>query len=241
MSLIDKFNEFKYNKTDFESGGLLEEDLLKSKRSILSVPSKFVAPRKIDSRDMCLSSSNQYKTPHCAGYTTAGYIEYNNWKSLHYPAQVDGDSIYAEAKKIDRNNRPGTTLRSAAKAAIRLNLINGTPKYVDYPSVNASGLSKIDKRILSIKFALHEFGVVLSGFKITNEWNYVNKKTGMIRDFSSGVVSRGGHAVLLCGYDNRGVYIQNSWGEAWGHHGFAILSWEKYVRQIMRAMVIVQK
>jgi len=235
MFLVDYF---KYRKTEFESGGLVDDATPRSERNVMAVPQQFIAPIRIDSRDMCLSSSNQYQTPHCAGYTAAGYIEFHNWKTFHYPAQVDGDKIYAEAKKIDRNNRDGTTLKSASKAALNLQLIKGTPKYIDYPSVNQSTLNQEQKRILSIKFALHQHGVVLSGFRITNEWDYVDKKTGMIRDLGDGAQGRGGHAVLLCGYDDKGVYIQNSWGEGWGHYGFAILSWKQYHRQIMQAMVI---
>jgi hypothetical protein len=229
---------WKFKHSNFEAGGLLEEAMPRGKEDLMKVPVQFIAPRRVDSRDMCLSSSNQYKTPHCAGYTTAGYLEFYNWKTLHYPAQVDGDAIYAEAKKIDGNNRPGTRLKSAARAAIKMGLINGKAKYVDFPSVNRSDLSRKEKRQTSIKFALHQYGVVLSGFGITDEWNWVDKNTGMIRDMGENSSKRGGHAVLLCGYDDSGVYIQNSWGDQWGHYGFAILNWDMYDRQFMRAMII---
>jgi hypothetical protein len=234
------FDFLKYNHTDFEAGGLLNDPTPKIDQNKIKVPFQFIAPRRIDSRDMCLSSSNQYQTPNCAGYTMAGYIEYYNWKTYHYPAQVNGDMIYAEAKKNDGNNRPGTTLKSAVKAAINLNLIQGEGRYVDFASVNRSNLSKKEKRILSIKFALHQYGVVISGFMITNEWDYVDKKTGFIKNIGDKAKKKGGHAVLLCGYDDSGVYIQNSWGDNWGHYGFAIMDWDMYYRQFMRAMVVEQ-
>ena len=231
------FDIFKYKQCHIESGGLLEESTPRGEQQFLNVPSQFIAPRRIDSRDMCLSSSNQHNEPSCAGYTTAGYIEYYNWKTYHYPAQINGDRIYDEAKIIDKNNHPGTTLKSAANAALNLNLITGTPKYVDFPNVNKSNLSRKEKRIISIKFALHKYGVVLSGFRITDDWDWVDKKTGIIRNTGDRSQSMGGHAVLLCGYCDTGVYIQNSWSENWGHHGFAILGWDQYDRQIMKAMV----
>jgi len=229
---------FKYKKSSFASGDLLDEIIPRGEVDLLPVPEQFISPHRIDSRDMCLSSSNQLQTPHCAGYSMAGYIEYHNWKTIHYPAQVDGDAIYAEAKIIDLNNRPGTQLSSAIKAAINLKLINGTAKYVDYQSVNASDMDVGLKRMVSIKFALHQYGVVLAGFRITDEWDWVDKKTGLIRDLGDKAQPRGGHAVLLCGYDMEGVYIQNSWGTNWGHYGFAVLSWKQYVKQIMQAMVV---
>lgn len=33
----------------------------------------------------------------------------------------------------------------------------------------------------------------------------------------------GYHAICACGYDDRGVLIQNSWGDGWGDGGFAIV------------------
>jgi len=228
----------KYKQCPMESGGLLEEPTPRGDSELLTVPNQFIAPRRIDSRDMCLSASNQHQEPSCAGYTTAGYIEFYNWKTYHYPSQINGDGIYAEAKRIDNNTHPGTTLKSAADAALNLKLISGTPKYVDFPAVNNSTLSRKEKRALSIKFALHKYGVVLSGFMITDDWDWVDKKTGMIRNSGDKAQLKGGHAVLLCGFDDNGVYIQNSWSDGWGHYGFATLSWDQYDTQMMKAMVI---
>jgi hypothetical protein len=228
----------KYKKTNFNGGDLFDEKIPRGDIGLIKVPEQFISPLRIDSRDMCLSSSDQGDTPNCAGYSVAGYIEYHNWKTIHYPAQVNGDAIYFEAKKIDGNNNAGTYLSSAIKAAINLKLINGSARYVDYPSVNQFNMDVAIKRIVSIKFALHEYGVVLAGFRITDEWNWVDKKTGLIRNFGNKAKDNGGHAVLLCGYDRNGVYIQNSWGSSYGHYGFAILSWNQYVKQIMQAMVI---
>jgi len=218
----------KYNKTNFKAGGLITFDTPLSKiadrEAILTAPN-FVAPRKIDNRDMCLSSSNQYQTPHCAGYSAAGYCEFQHWKKEHFPEQIDGDAIYLAAKKIDGiPNQEGTYLWSAIDAAISKGLIVGKGK-----NVNASQQD--------VKFALHEYGVCLAGFMITTDWNEVDKKTGIIKN-SSNAATRGGHAILLCGFDSTGVYIQNSWGEEWGIYGFGILRWEQFNKQIMSARVV---
>jgi len=230
-------DRLKYRKSNFHGGDLLEEITPRGELDVISIPEQFISPRRIDSRDMCLSSSNQGDTPRCAGYSMAGYIEYHNWKTLHYPSQIDGDLIYAEAKRIDGNNNPGTYLISASTASINLGLIKGTPKLVNYPSVNESNIASSLKKIISIKFALHQYGVALAGFRITDEWDWVDKRNGLIRNLGDKAIDKGGHAVLLAGYDSEGVYIQNSWGD-WGHYGFAILSWEQYVKQIMQAMAI---
>ena len=214
-------------KTNFVGGDLIPEEIPLSGPELLSTAKKFRAPRKIDHRDMLLTSSNQGQTPHCAGYSTAGLVEYYNWKTLHYPKQEDGDAIYLGAKEIDGFDGDGTTLSAAAKAAIAKGLIKGKTKYV--------APTRRD-----IKFAVHEHDVVLAGFKITNEWNFVSKK-GIIPIFKNGIIQLGGHAVLICGYDKNGVYIQNSWGPDWGLHGFALIPWEMVDKQLMSALVIIRK
>lgn len=217
----------RYNKTNFDAGGCMLEEVPMGADIVLAAQ-KFMAPRKIDSRDMLLTSSNQGQTPHCVGYSTAGYCEFIHWKTHHYPEQMDGDAVYAEAKKMDGSpNVNGTWPKFGVRAAINLGLIQGNGKYVQKGRKN-------------VKFALHQYGVCVAGFMITTEWNKVEKKSGLIVDMGNNAQNRGGHAVLLCGYDNTGVYIQNSWGTEWGLHGFGLLRWSQFDRQFMSGMVITQ-
>jgi len=216
-----------YKKTNFDTGGLLESD---GKRDIFSddlllAPSRHTYPKELDFREMCLQASDQDQTPHCAGFSTAGYIEIKNWRSKHYPEQVDGDAIYVEAKKLDgRPNSAGTRMECAAQAALNLGLIDGDIK-------------KVGRQIDDIKCAIHEHGSCVAGFRITNEWNMVNGY-GIIRDLGDNAQSRGGHAVLICGYNRDGVFIQNSWGAKWALYGFALLSWKQVQSQFMGGVVI---
>lgn len=88
------FNIFS-KKTNFDADGWVEEEgEIQEEEALLATPRNFVAPRKVDFRDMCLKTSDQGQTPHCTGYSTAGYIEVQNWRRKHYPEQIDGDSIY---------------------------------------------------------------------------------------------------------------------------------------------------
>ena len=220
------FSSLFYKKTSFCAGGLLPTTMKQTSENIFKTSSKFVAPAKLDFRDMCLKANDQGNSPHCAGYACAGFIEVQNWRTKHYPEQVDGDAIYEKAKTIDGNPKTdGTTLEAAANAAISMGLISGTPKL-------------INKGINDVKFAIHTYLVCIAGFGITNEWNYVDKK-GYIRDLGNKAQSLGGHAVLICGYDTRGVYIQNSWGSNWGLYGFVNLSWEQFEKQFIYGIVIV--
>ena len=42
-------------------------------------------------------------------------------------------------------------------------------------------------------------------------------------------VSLGGHAFAIVAYDERGLWIQNSWGTAWGLDGFACLTYDDWL------------
>ena len=215
----------RYKKTNFRAGGLILEPISDSAPR-LKTEIQFVAPRKIDFRDMCLPSNDQGQFPHCAGYATAGYIEVQNWRIKHYPEQLDGSAIYFAAKAVEGRQGDGTTLQCAIQGAINLGLVSG------------KGII-VNKSINDVKFAIHQYGVVVAGFMITDDWNYVEKNTGIIRDSGGKAVIRGGHAVLLCGLDSIGFYIQNSWGFNWGIDGFATLRYNQAEKQLMQAMIIV--
>ncbi len=50
-----------------------------------------------------------------------------------------------------------------------------------------------------------------------------------------GDVEKGGHAVVIVGYDEVGFWIHNSWGPEWGTEGFAVLpyaAWERHRRDV---------
>lgn len=219
------FSRLFVKRTHFKGGGLrlTPVNVMCKTMAAVGVPSRFVAPKKLDFRDMCIQTSNQGDKPHCAGYATAGHIEVTNWKLKHYPEQVDGDAIYLAAKKIDGDDVAGTTLDSAANAAINLGLTKGKPKYVP---------NEVD----SVKFAVHQFNTCIGGFMITEEYNFVTKD-GTITD-APGARALGGHAMLICGYDPEYVYIQNSWGEDWGLYGFCRITWAQFSRQFMSGMVL---
>jgi len=216
----------RYKKTDFKAGGCILEEIPFG-ADIVEPAEKFIAPRKIDYRDMLVTSSDQGQTSECVGYSTAGCCEFWFWKNKHYPKQFDGSAIYAEAKKLDGSPTVnGTWPKYGVQAAINLGFIAGESRYVT---------NTID----DIKFTLHEHGPFVGGFLITTDWNIVDKNTGLIKN-SQDAISRGGHAVLCAGYDNSGLYIQNSWGDKYGIFGFCILGWEQVQKQFMNGIVIVQ-
>ena len=169
--------------TKFEAGGLIQDDKFLAEGLSLSAPSAFTVPKYVDSRPYCLPSSNQGAFPHCSGYATAGYIEVMKWKQFHIAEQVDGDAIYAEAKKLDGSpSTDGTSLNAAVEGAQKLGLISSDLK-----------LKTISSR-RDMKFALHKYGVCIGGANITKGWNSTSTKNGYIGAEEPFI---GGHATLL--------------------------------------------
>jgi hypothetical protein len=158
------------------------------------------------------------------GYTTAGYLEVKHWQKKHYPIHYDAKGIYARAKAIDPFDQEGTLLKYGVQAAKDLGFVSGETLY-------------IGRSIKSIKFAVLEYGICLGAFNITNEWNLQRRKDGRIAelDFPSFM---GGHAVLICGYDEEGLYIQNSWGKKWGIYGFGLVPWKMVEKQFLKGALI---
>lgn len=200
----------------------------------VSKPKKFTAentrlvytfPRSIDFRDMCLPTNDQRKTPHCVGYSVSGYLEVEYWRRFHIPLQFPANKIYEEAKKIEGNNEEGTTIELGFDAAKKLNYFCGDVKTVEPWKAN-------------IKFQIHKYGICCGAFQVTDEWYDVGSRSGIIQSKRKPKIL-GGHAVLICGYNDDGIYIQNSWGyQEWGKYGFAILPWDMVKTQMVYGVVI---
>jgi hypothetical protein len=47
-----------------------------------------------------------------------------------------------------------------------------------------------------------------------------------------------GHAFVIVGYTQDGFLIQNSWGEEWGTHGMAVLTYDDWMRNAMDCWVV---
>ena len=47
-----------------------------------------------------------------------------------------------------------------------------------------------------------------------------------------------GHAFAIVGYTRKGFIVQNSWGEEWGHSGFAVLTYDDWLENAMDCWVV---
>jgi len=86
-----------------------------------------------------------------------------------------------------------------------------------------------------VKHLIHRYDFVQAGFNIDEGWydcnksNYILKKRGR---------SQGGHAVILCGYDDIGFYVNNQWSVDWGSKGFAIIPYSLFLQQFLYGALV---
>lgn len=181
----------------------------------------FAYPKTLDMRDLVLQTENQGMTSMCAAYTATSWLESLMWRKTGKPVNYDPKVLYEKAKQLDgMPQEEGTTLEAVMNGIIDLGWADSC-KRKDITNIFNSN---------QLKRAIHRYGTCLLGFMITDKWGeHVDK---LVFDQLDGN-PQGGHAVICVGYNDIGVFIQNSWGEKWGKYGFACISWSVFNRYFM--------
>ena len=178
-------------------------------------------PNTLDMRDLVLKTEDQGMTSKCAAYTATSWIEAILWRKTGKPVDFDPDALYKKAKELDgRRYEEGTTLEAILKAMIQLGWMKEKTEDDIVTFYDMNGLKK----------AIHRYGTCLLGMSIDEAWT---KHNGLLVLDKSNGRSLGGHAVICTGYNNVGVFIQNSWGVGWGKYGFACVSWDVFSREFI--------
>ncbi|MBL7976657.1 MAG: C1 family peptidase, partial [Candidatus Kapabacteria bacterium] len=83
--------------------------------------------------------------------------------------------------------------------------------------------------ITAMHCALTEVGILYATSDVHIGWDNVDKKSGVIPyDASSPVI--GGHAFAIVGYTKQGFWIQNSWADTWGKGGYALITYDDWLK-----------
>jgi len=80
--------------------------------------------------------------------------------------------------------------------------------------------------------ALNEAGVVVVSAKVHAGWNQPLQGEIPLHD-----KIKGGHAFVIVGYNEKGFWIQNSWGTSWGDNGLALWTYEDWIGHVMDGWV----
>ncbi|MFZ7128186.1 MAG: C1 family peptidase [Desulfobacterales bacterium] len=82
------------------------------------------------------------------------------------------------------------------------------------------------KDIVSLHSALSEVGILYATAYVHHGWSGITS-SGIIEP-SERII--GCHAFAIVGYDEKGFWIQNSWGEGWGKSGFGRLGYDDWLK-----------
>lgn len=91
--------------------------------------------------------------------------------------------------------------------------------------------------VADMQAAIHEVGAIYVSASVHKGWFLGSSPTLPVIPLVAG--ETGGHAFSLIGYTSEGFIVQNSWGDAWGCLGFAILTYEDWIRNGSDAWVAV--
>ena len=176
----------------------------------LDTPSAFVAPNALDNSGYCTPLESQGNNPWCDSYATCQMLQASYWRDFGVQMQFDEAKHYRECKIIDGDTNEGTSLETGLKVAETIAL---NDKGI-IPVIQAKEIED-DK---DIPYAIHKYGMVLTGLRITDGWQYT-RWNGMIGD---GKKDLGGHAVLSSAYSFSDDFVKgpNWWGVKWGRKGF---------------------
>ena len=83
------------------------------------------------------------------------------------------------------------------------------------------------KDVIAMHSAITEVGVLYATSTVHDGWDKAGA-TGRIEYGEKSAIT-GGHAFALVAYDREGFWIQNSWGRAWGRHGFGHISYDDWL------------
>lgn len=196
-----------------------------------SAPS-FKGPKSLLLSGYCTPVENQGSRPWCAAYAATSFAENALWRVRGYPEEIDPAPVYSHAKTIDGDpDGDGTYLECALDGLLELGVFpRGRCK------VRTFGGRRFGKAtgLEDLKYAVHRYGACVAGFDITSEW--FSPKGAVVRGIDAD--HQGGHAVLVCGYDESGVLVMNSWGRDYGRDGFVYLSDRAFDRQFMYGAVL---
>jgi hypothetical protein len=82
------------------------------------------------------------------------------------------------------------------------------------------------KDLVAMHAAIAEVGVLFATCNVHEGWTQP-RDNGLI-EYSEKLL--GAHAFAIVGYDQRGLWIQNSWGEQWGYEGFACITYDDWLQ-----------
>jgi hypothetical protein len=188
----------------------------------------------------------------CTGFALAAVINYLNQQRGEDDKKVSMRMLYEMAKRHDEwdgENYSGSSCRGAIKGWYNMGVAeeslwsyqaNKPGRFSLEAAKNARNNTvgayyRLNHRVSDFHAAINEAGVIYCSARVHQGWASDQVKDGLISDHDE---HAGSHAFAIVGYDEKGFWIQNSWGKQWGKDGLAIWTYEDWQKNIQDAWVL---
>jgi hypothetical protein len=216
--------------------------------ALVNLESSLAAPRRLNIRDQGSEGS-------CTGFGLAAVIDRllkeGKRKHKRKDIAVSARMLYDMARRYDEwtgEDDPGSSCRGAIKGwynmgVCRDDLYSTTEQGGSGFTVAAAkdarnntigAYYRLSGRISDYHAALMEVGAIFCSARVHAGWENVDAVSGEIVPDSN---TLGAHAFAIVGYNNKGFWIQNSWGEDWGKDGTALWLYEDWLTNVQDAWV----
>lgn len=194
---------------------------------------------------------DQGKEGACTGFGLAATINYLN-QTKRKPVRVSARMLYEMAKKFDEwegDDYSGSSCRGAMKGWQNMGVCS--EELWPYRAEDRSELNlqrsknarentpgayyRLNHRVEDFHTALNEVGILYVSALVHEGWYHANIKDGVIPYRGK---ATGGHAFAIVGYNEKGFFVQNSWGRSWGNNGVALWSYEDWRENISDGWVV---
>ena len=199
---------------------------------------------------------DQGKEGACTGFGLAAVLNFLDKKRQLLGAQprgpVSARMLYEMARKFDEwpgEDYSGSSCRGAIKGWQNMGVCEDSswPYKVDDPgylSLEAAKQARFNKPgayyrlspiLADYHAAIHETGAIFVSARVHKGWSKPDITSGEIIPHGQHL---GGHAFAIVGYNQRGFWVQNSWGEEWGRSGLALWLYEDWQSSVTDGWVV---
>lgn len=175
----------------------------------------------------------------CVAFASGAQKESYDHKELGKVPNLSEQFLYGKCKETDgMPNVSGTFIRAAMKILKDLGICeeeyfpyegkwppSGTPKegYLENAAkYKISTYASVGITKEALQQALYQNGPVVVGIAVYENFEHVGSD-GIVQ-FPSGAL-KGGHAILVIGYNKLGLVCKNSWSTRWGDNGYCTIPW----------------
>ena len=194
---------------------------------------------------------NQGQEGACTGFGLAAVINLLNTQR-DQPLRVSPRMLYEMARRFDEwpgEEYSGSSCRGAIRGWHNMGVCeeslwpylvgDDSPLTVeqakDARSNTIGAYYRLRKEIVDFHAALNEAGVLFVSADVHAGWQGNAPQNGVIPHLPGRI---GGHAFAIVGYNDKGFWVQNSWGPGWGKNGVALWVYEDWLANIRDAWVV---